>query len=319
MNIFDAIIQGIVQGLTEFLPVSSSGHLAISQHILGVTEDNLFFNVMLHVGTLVAVCAVYYKLIIRLFKALGGMVADICRGKFKWSEMDEDRNLIIMLVIGLLPLFLLFVPLPFSGGLAAKDLAEIWSGNTGYFIIVGISLIFTCILLTIGIFMNRYTTRKYAEKGIVKKNGAGRVRYNILDALCVGIAQFFAAIFPGLSRSGSTLAVGQLRGINKQAALDYTFILAIPSILAAALMETIDAVQTDALQNIEILPIIVGVITSAVVGFFAILLFKWMLAKDRMYIFVIYTAVVGVAVIVVSLIEMHSGTNLFTGATLTYG
>lgn len=84
-------------------------------------------------------------------------------------------------------------------------------------------------------------------------------------------------------------------------------------------METIDAVQTDALQNIEILPIIVGVITSAVVGFFAILLFKWMLAKDRMYIFVIYTAVVGVAVIVVSLIEMHSGTNLFTGATLTYG
>lgn len=196
MNIFDAIIQGIVQGLTEFLPVSSSGHLAISQHILGVTEDNLFFNVMLHVGTLVAVCAVYYKLIIRLFKALGGMVADICRGKFKWSEMDEDRNLIIMLVIGLLPLFLLFVPLPFSGGLAAKDLAEIWSGNTGYFIIVGISLIFTCILLTIGIFMNRYTTRKYAEKGIVKKNGAGRVRYNILDALCVGIAQFFCGDLP---------------------------------------------------------------------------------------------------------------------------
>ena len=84
-------------------------------------------------------------------------------------------------------------------------------------------------------------------------------------------------------------------------------------------METVDAVQTNALQNIEILPILVGVVTSAVVGFFAILLFKWMLAKDRMYIFVIYTAVVGAAVIVVSLIEMHSGTNLFTGAALTYG
>lgn len=319
MNIFDAIIQGIVQGLTEFLPVSSSGHLSISQHILGVTEDNLFFNVMLHVGTLAAVCIVYYKLIGRLFTALFKMIKDIFTGKFKWSKMDGDRNLIIMLVIGLIPLFLLFVPIPFSGGISAKDLAEIWSGNSGYFIVAGISLLLTSILLILGIQANKLTAKRYAQRGVHKKRGAGRVRYNVIDALSVGITQTFAAVFPGLSRSGSTLAIGELRGINKQAALDYTFILGIPSILAAALLEGKDALEAGAVNSGDILPVIIGMITSAVVGFFAIKLFKWMLAKDRMYIFVIYTAVVGVAVVIISLIELNTGINLFTGAPITFG
>ena len=95
--------------------------------------------------------------------------------------------------------------------------------------------------------------------------------------------------------------------------------LAIPSIFAAAVLELKDAITTSGvMESIEIVPIIVGVITSAVVGFFAILLFKWMLAKDRMYIFVIYTAAAGIAVIVISLIEMNTGTNLFTRAPLTF-
>ncbi|MGN0550665.1 MAG: undecaprenyl-diphosphate phosphatase [Acutalibacteraceae bacterium] len=319
MNIWDAIIQGIVQGLTEFLPVSSSGHLAISQHILGVTENNLFFNVMLHVGTLVAVCIVYYKLFYRLIKEFVSLVKDIFTGKFKWSEMNADRNLLVMLIIGLIPLFLLFMPLPFAQGLKIKDLADLWAGNTGYFIIVGISLIFTSILLTLGIIMNKYTTKRYAQKGIVKKNGAGRQRYNIVDALSVGIAQVVAAIFPGVSRSGSTLAVGQLRGINKQTALDYTFVLGTPAILAAALLETKDAIEANALASVEPLPVIIGIVTSAVVGLFAILLFKWMLAKDRMILFVIYTALVGAAVIIVSAIELSTGVNIFTNAPLTFG
>lgn len=318
MNIFDAIIQGIVQGLTEFLPVSSSGHLAISQHILGVTESNLFFNVMLHVGTLLAVCAVYFKLIIRLFKALFGLIKDIFTGKFKWKEMDEDRNLVMMLFIGLLPLFLLFIPIPFSGGLTGKDLAEIWSGGSGYFMITGFALLFTSLLLTLGIWSNKHTVKRYREQGIKRADGLGRTRFNIVDAICVGLAQCFAAIFPGLSRSGSTLAVGELRGLSKQTALDYTFVLGIPSILAAAILEFKDAAQQNALANIEVAPIIVGIITSAIVGFFAILLFKWMLSKDRMYIFVIYTLIVGIAVIIISAIELNTGCNLFTGAKLTF-
>src|SRR5574344_1602534 len=140
MNIFQAIIQGIVQGLTEFLPVSSSGHLAITQHIMGVTENNLFFNVMLHIGTLVAVIAFYHKLIWRLIKEFIAMVKDVFTGKFKWREMNDDRNLIMMLIIGLLPLFLLFMPI--GGGLHIKDLADMFT-ESKYFIIVGISLLVT--------------------------------------------------------------------------------------------------------------------------------------------------------------------------------
>lgn len=121
MSIFDAIIQGIVQGLTEFLPVSSSGHLAISQHILGVDEGNLFFNVMLHLGTLLAVIAVYYKLIGKLIIAFFTLIRDIVTGKYRWSKMTEEQNLVVMLIIGLIPLFLLFIPLPFGNGLTAKD------------------------------------------------------------------------------------------------------------------------------------------------------------------------------------------------------
>ena len=101
MSILDAIIQGIVQGLTEFLPVSSSGHLAITQHILGAGtgESNLFFNVMLHVGTLVAVVAFYHKLVWDLIKEFFLMLKDIFTGKFKWSKMNYNRNLVVMLII----------------------------------------------------------------------------------------------------------------------------------------------------------------------------------------------------------------------------
>ena len=104
MNIFEAIVLGAVQGLTEFLPVSSSGHLAIFQHFFGLNDNNLFLNVMLHVGTLTAVCAVYWRLFLRLIKSLFRILKKIFTRKFKWGEMDADENLVMMLIIGLLPL-----------------------------------------------------------------------------------------------------------------------------------------------------------------------------------------------------------------------
>ena len=317
MSIFDAIIQGIVQGLTEFLPVSSSGHLAITQHILGTSGDgNLFFNVMLHVGTLVAVIAFYYKLIWSLIKEFFSMIKDIFTGKFKWSKMNYERNLIMMLIIGLIPLFLLFIPIP-GTAMKIKDLAEVLSASP-ILLVTAISLLVTSALLTVGIICNRRNSTKCGKhlKGAGKTGSNGRESYTILDAVCVGLMQVAAAVFPGLSRSGSTLAVGEMRGINKQKALDYTFVLGVPSIVAAALLEGIDAVKSPEGINVEIGVIIAGVIASAVVGYLAIVIFKWFLKSDKMSIFVIYTAIVGVAFIVISIIEMNTGVNLFTGAPL---
>lgn len=318
MDIIKAIILGIVQGLTEFLPVSSSGHLTIFQHVMGVDmEGNLFFNVMLHVGTLVSVCFVYYKLILRLIKAFFALIRDIFSGKFKWSQMDGDQNLLVMLVIGLLPLFLLFVPIPGSGGINGKDMAEIWQGNPKYFIVTGFALLATSIMLWVGIKALENSAGKTAHGSNLKS--AGRRRLKTVDAVCVGLTQCFAAIFPGLSRSGSTLAMGELRGLNKQVSLDYTFVLGIPSIMAAALLEAKDAFEAQGTQDtlqISMSAMIAGMIAAMIVGFFAIKLFKWMLAKDRTGVFVVYTAVMGIAVIVISIIELSSGKNLFSGVPL---
>ncbi len=317
MDIFSAIIQGIVQGLTEFLPVSSSGHLAICQHIFGMEDNNLFFSVMLHIGTLAAVLAVYFKLVVKLLKALWELIRDIFTGKFKWSEMSGERNLAIMLIIGLIPLFLLFLPIP-GTDMNLKDLAEKFSKD-GYFTIVGLALLTTSLLLFLGNRKNKETVKKYQRKGRKPQN-AGRRRYNVVDALTVGITQCFAAIFPGISRSGSTLAASQFRGMNKQIALDYSFLLGTPAIVAAAFLEGKDALFPDngKMTEIEFFPIVIGMFISAIVGFFAIKIFKWLLSADRMNIFIAYTAIAGSIVLIIGVIELFVGVNLFTGKALVF-
>ena len=317
MNIFEAIVLGAVQGLTEFLPVSSSGHLAIFQHFLGLNDNNLFFNVMLHIGTLTAVCAVYWRLFLRLIKSFFMILKKIFTGKFKWSEMDADENLVMMIIIGLLPLFLLFLPI--GGGMKIKDLADKWNSD-GYLIITAISLLVTSFLLVIGINANRKTTILYKSHGKLRADGAGRRKLNPVDAVFIGLFQAVAAIFPGISRSGSTLTAGELRKINKQRALDYSFVLGTPAIIAAALLEGKDALfpADGSAVSIEFFPTLIGIITSAIVGFLAIRLFKWLLSTNRMYYFVLYTAGAGIICLVISIIELISGVNLFTQQPLTF-
>ena len=316
MTILDAVIQGIVQGLTEFLPVSSSGHLAITQHILGVSgEGNLFFNVMLHIGTLVAVVVFYHKLIGSLIVEFFRMIKDIFTGKFRWREMSYERNLIVMLIIGLLPLFLLFIPIP-GTDLKVKDLADIFAASP-LLIVTAVSLCVTSALLFVGIICNKRNMQRSYKHLKGGAESGGRESYTVLDALCVGLMQCVAALLPGISRSGSTLAVGEIRGINKQKALDYTFVLGTPAIIAAALLEGVDAIKSPEGLQIEWLPTVIGMVVSAVVGYLAIWIFKWFLKTDKMMIFVVYTAVVGVALIVISVIEMSTGTNLFTGAPIS--
>ncbi|MBE6825124.1 MAG: undecaprenyl-diphosphate phosphatase [Ruminococcaceae bacterium] len=310
MSIFDAIIQGVVQGLTEFLPVSSSGHLAITQHVMGVTDNNLFFNVMLHIGTLVAVVAFYYKLIWRLIKEFFAIIKDVFKKKFSFKDMNHDRKMIFMLIVALLPLFLLFAPIP-GTDMKVKDFADMISGGEQYFIIVGISLLVTSILLILGNVFNNKLKKKEEAKGTLREKGAGKQSLTVVDAIVVGLTQCCAAVFPGLSRSGSTLAAGQLRGVNRQTALDFTFILAIPSILAAAVLELSDALSAPEGIGISVIAIIAGMIASAIVGYLSIVLFKWLLKTNKMIVFIVYTAIVGLAVVIVSIVEMNIGHNIF--------
>lgn len=304
MDYILAALQGVVQGLTEFLPVSSSGHLNIFQHFTGLSgEGNLFFNVMLHLGTLVAVCVFYYKLIIRLIKAAGSLLKKLFTGKLKFISLTNDENLLLMLAVGLLPLFLLFVPI--GNDMKVKDLADVLTGDKSYFIVTGISLLLTSVLL----FTGSKISKKNEELEFMGKTKL-KSRYKVADALTVGVTQCVAAILPGLSRSGSTLVAGQLRSIKKQDAMDYTFVLAIPSILAAAALEFLDAIKSPEGLSVDIGPVLVGVICSAVVGYLSIALFKWLLKTDRTYIFVIYTAVMGLLVIGVSIYEMITASTV---------
>lgn len=314
MELLDAIFQGILQGLTEFLPVSSSGHLAIYQHITGINENNLFFSVMLHIGTLAAVVAIYFKLIGKLFAALVSILKKLFTRQFRWQDMTEQENMAMMIIIGLLPLFLLFLPIP-GTGMKLKDLAEKFTTD-GYFFVIGLSLVATSLLLLFG-GRKKQPVRVINGKHYRKKR---RKRYTAVDALVVGLTQCVAAICPGLSRSGSTLAASQLRNIEKQTALDYSFLLGTPAIVAAALLELKDVFTAPEGEAVNINPgyVIAGMLVAAVVGFCAIKLFKWLLRTNRMYIFILYTAAIGLAIILISIIELSSGTNLFTQQPLTF-
>ncbi len=314
MTILDAILQGVIQGATEFLPVSSSGHLSISQHMFGIQLPGILFDVMLHLGTLIAVVFVYRELVWRLIVEFFSLCGDLFRGRFKWGEMNENRRLIFMLLIGLLPLFLLFCPIP-GTDMKIKDLSEKLASDTGI-VVEGVALLATSLLLTLGILAGK---RQGAYRHAMGRNGkkapaGGRRGLTVPDAVIIGFTQCLAAVFPGLSRSGSTMSVGLMRGVNQQTALDYSFVLGIPSIAAAALVSLKDVGSAG--EDIGLVPLLVGVVTAAVVGFLAIKLLKWIVTTNKLYIFAIYAFLAGAAVTVTGILEHNAGINLFTGQPL---
>ncbi len=314
MSVFEAIVQGIVQGLTEFLPVSSSGHLSLAKHVMGVSVEGLFFDVMLHIGTLVAVMIVYYETIWKLLLAFASLCKDIVRGNFHWKEMDEDRRLLLMLVIGLLPLFLMFLPIP-GTDMKLKDISDVLATDNSI-LAEGFSFLLTSILLFLAIRAGKQIRayRKRRDEYGRKQVSLGRSKYHTADAVAVGLTQLCAALLPGVSRSGSTLSVAMIRGINQQKALDYSFVLGIPSILAAAALTLKDAVSSG--EAVEWLPLLAGMITSAVVGFLAIQLLRWMVTTNKLHVFAIYAAILGVITILIAIIESMTRVNFFTGALM---
>ena len=282
MSIIKAIILGIVQGVTEFLPISSSGHLSLFQHFLNVDgEGSLLFSVLLHLGTLIAVFIVFHKTIFELVVDAFGLVKDIFTGKFKFKQLQGKKKMLVMFVFSCIPLLLLLIPvgndlklMDVLGGLSEDD----------SILVEGFCFLFTGFLLLTSTYIS-------------KKKTLNR-EVNTLDAFAIGLAQAFAAGFPGISRSGSTISTGMICGVSKEYMVEYSFILGIPAIIVANAVELKDAVETGA--QLELLPTIIGVIVAAVVGVACIKLLQWILKKDMWKYFGFYCLVIGIFTIICS-------------------
>ena len=247
MHWLQAFILGIIQGLTEFLPISSSGHLVLAQHLLGMRTPGLLLEVVLHMGTLVAILIYFYNDIKQLLQSV-----------IKNSE--NARTYIIYLIIATIPVI--------CAGLLFKDIIE-----TTF----TISIVKWMLMITGLVVGSTYFFQNRPKKELV-----------LMTALCIGFAQVFA-LLPGISRSGFTISVALIMGIQHEKAAKFAFFMAIPVLLGAGLLQlfTIDS-QT----NVFLFPLIIGFISSVVTGYLVI---NWLLAvisRGIFYLFSLYCFVV---------------------------
>lgn len=279
MNYITAIFLGLVQGIAEFLPISSSGHLALFQHFFGLTnaeENYMFFDVLLHLGTLISIFIVYWKDIVALVKELVRFLTCIF-SKEKRKQMDRlppDGRMVLMLIIATLPLFAVY---------PIKDKVE---GLYSSSIFIGCALLATGFILFFADRMAR--GRKTARSA------------TMLDALLVGIGQAIAVI-PGLSRSGTTISAGMVRGFQRHFSVRFSFLLSIPAVLGANIVSLKD-VAAEGIDGGQLPMYLVGMVVAAVAGYFAIHLVNRMADKGKFGNFAYYCWGVGAAAVVATLI-----------------
>lgn len=265
MEWFEALILGLLQGLTEYLPVSSSGHLAIGSALFGIEgEENLAFTIVVHVATVFSTLVILWKEIDWIFKGL-----------FKFQMNDETRY-VINIIISMIPIGIV--------GVFFKDEVEaIFSSGL---LVVGCCLLLTAVLLT---FSYYYKPRQKAE--ISKK-----------DAFIIGLAQA-CAVLPGLSRSGSTIATGLLLGDDKAKLAQFSFLMVIPPILGEALLDGMKLMKGEAIAgDIPTLSLIVGFVAAFVSGCLAC---KWMInivKKGKLVYFGIYCVIAGALTLILNLL-----------------
>lgn len=268
MDIIQAIIMGMVQGLTEFLPVSSSAHLVIAPELLG-TQSSLAFDTLLHVGTLVAVIGYFWKDITSMIKSFVSSLLDIPRGKFKEGVADDPyKRLAWLVVVGTIPAGLM-------GVLLKSEFEALFNSVT----IVGFFLLVTGVIL--------WGSEWIAKRNIDKK-GKDVKEVSFTNSLVIGVFQGLA-IAPGISRSGSTIAAGLFSGLERKLAARYSFLLSIPAILGAALIQAKDIVSFDA--NTEVL--IAGFLSAAIFSYLAVKFMMGYIQKHSLNIFAIYCWIVG--------------------------
>ena len=266
MNIINAIILGIVQGLTEFLPVSSSGHLVLLQKIFKIQEPSLFFDTMLHVGTLLAVVTVLWKDIFEILK----------------KPIQKLTGFLILATIPAVIAALLF-----------KDaIEEIFT--TGK--LLGVCFLITAALLVTAELLSR---RKNSAAAQPDENGA---KMTWLHALFIGVMQALA-IPPGISRSGATISGSLFCKLDRNFAARFSFLMSIPAILGAVVMQTKDLVKHGSTEGAQFgtAAIITGTITAGIVGFFAVKFMLKIIREKSLFGFAIYTGVLGVVVLVLQM------------------
>ncbi|SHD77072.1 Undecaprenyl-diphosphatase [[Clostridium] ultunense Esp] len=276
LTLVQAIILGVFQGIAEFLPISSSGHLVILQHFFGITEGNLFFAEMLHFGTLVSIVIVYFNDIIKIVVEFIKMIKNWIIEK-KLKIKNDYQKLGLLIIIGSIPTAII--------GLAFEDFFEkLYSSSI---LPIGIAFIITGALLWVA------NNQSYENKKV--KN------MSFLDGLIIGTFQGIA-IVPGISRSGSTIVAGLFRGLNRSLATEFSFLLALPATFGAGILGIREVIKTDS-QVAFTMPLVVGVLLSTIVGVFAIKILIKMLKKDKLHYFSYYLWLVGLITIVFSFIK----------------
>lgn len=276
MTLLTSIFLGFIQGVAEFLPISSSGHLSIFQSFMGLTDvehDHMFFDVLLHLGTLIAVFAAYWPEIVDMVKEFFAMLRSFGRNAGPGTgAVPPARRMILLIIVATLPLFAV---------LPIKDKVDGLYSNT---IFIGCALIFNGFLLW---FSDRVKRGKKTDKNAT-----------VLDALLVGCCQAVAVV-PGLSRSGSTITGGLLRGFDRTFAVRFSFILSIPAVLGANILSIADAVAEGV--DWSLLPMyLIGMVTAAVSGYFCIRLLNMIARKGRFGAFAYYCWIVGAAVLLLT-------------------
>ena len=275
MTAFHSFLLGLIQGAAEFLPISSSGHIAIAQNLLHLdAEIPEFFDILLHLGTLLAVFVAYWRDIVEIIVEFFRGIGDIAHHRTP-TPVPPARRTILLMIIASLPLF------------GVLPLRKAVRGLTDNMLFVGLALIVTGFMLFIC--------------DLVRKGRKTASNASMLDVIIVGIGQLIATL-PGISRSGMTIATGCFVGFDREFAVRFSFLLSIPAVLAANVLSLVESlgVGIDASQ----IPVyLVGVITAAVVGYLCICLLKRIARNGRFGIFAYYCWAVGLFTLVMNIIR----------------
>lgn len=277
MTFLQSILLGLIQGVAEFLPISSSGHLAIAQNLLGMSDAGTvpeFFDVLLHLGTLVAVFVAYWAdikdMVLEFFRGAGDLIHHSTP-----NPVPPARRLILLIILGTLPLFVV---------LPVKDAVQGLSNSMAF---IGAALIVTGVLLFVS--------------DRVKKGRKNERTATWLDVLIVGIGQAIATM-PGISRSGMTITTGCFVGFERKFAVRFSFLLSIPAVLGANILSLADAAKAG-INWAEVPVYLVGVVTAAVVGYLCIRLLRFIADRGKFGAFAYYCWAVGVLTLVLNVIK----------------